>query len=193
MAEAAHPWPEYIHKSFNSAIISDPSGHDESVFYGPFQRLLYTLFSVDGPYEIMPQIKSVTLQDGQEIDIVAALVVQVNHHPLFFMEVNPPAAFLYDSRHAGADEQMQHRFSDLRQDLDIPILHGVSALSTQLSFYEYNSATHVLQPEQVLWPHPSIFDNVAPITRWDCDVLQQEGANHLRKVVNQAKEMSAQV
>jgi hypothetical protein len=95
------------------------------------------------------------------------------------MEVNPPAAFPYDSRRREADEQMRHRFRDLRQILAIPILHGVSAFG----FYEYNLATDVLQPEQVLRSHPSIFDDVAPITRWGCDVLQQEGADRLREVV----------
>jgi len=50
MVEAGHPWPEYIHQSFNSAITSDPSGRNESVFYGPFTCLIHTLFSLDGPY-----------------------------------------------------------------------------------------------------------------------------------------------
>ena len=40
--------------------------------------------------------------------------------------------------------------------LAITILHGVSASGTRLSFYEYDSATHVLQPEQVLRFHSSI-------------------------------------
>ncbi|KAG1739830.1 uncharacterized protein EDB91DRAFT_1133953, partial [Suillus paluster] len=40
-----------IHQSFNSTIANDHSG-DELVFYGPFTRLLYTLFSLEGPYEI---------------------------------------------------------------------------------------------------------------------------------------------
>ncbi|KAM6499747.1 hypothetical protein JOM56_005255 [Amanita muscaria] len=160
MAEAARPWPEYIHKSFNSVIISDPSGRDESVFYGPFTRLLYTLFSVDGPYEIVPQFKSVA---QESIDLVAVLVVELDRHPVFFMEVRPPASFPYDSKREEADEQMRRRFRDLRQILAIPILYGISAFGTRLSFYEYDSATHVLQPEQ--------------------------GANRLRKVINQVKEM----
>ena len=101
--------------------------------------------------------------------------------------------FPYDSRRGGADNQMRRRFTDLRQILAIPVLHGVSAFGIRLSFYEYDSATYVVQPEQVLQSHPSIFDDVAPITRWDCDVLQQEGANRLRKVVNQVKEMCARV
>ncbi|KAF8805665.1 hypothetical protein BYT27DRAFT_7142298 [Phlegmacium glaucopus] len=194
MAEASHPWPEYIHQSFKSAVVSDPSGRDESLFYGPFTRLLYTLFSVEGPYEIVPQLKSVALHGPLEnIDIGAVLVVEVSRQPVFFMQIKPPASFPYDSKREEADEQMRRKFRDLRQILAIPILHGISAFGTRLSFYEYDSATHVLQPEQVLRSHPSILADMAPITRWDCDVLKQEGANRLRDVVNKVKEMSAQV
>jgi hypothetical protein len=142
----------------------------------------------------VPQFKSVALQGSQEsIGIVAALVVEVNRHPVFFMEIKSSASFPYDFKREEADEQMRRRFRDLRQILAIPILHGISAFGTQLSFYEYDSATHVLQPELTLRSHPSILADVAPITRWDCDVLQKEGANRLRDVINKVKEMSAQV
>ncbi|KIL56941.1 hypothetical protein M378DRAFT_423730 [Amanita muscaria Koide BX008] len=156
-----------------------------------------TPFSPSMVHMIMPQFKSVALQGTQEskesIGIVAVLVVEVDRHPVFFMDVKPPISFLYDSKREEADEQMRRRFRDLRQLLAIPVLYGISAFGTRLSFYEYDPATHVLQPEQVLRSHPSILADVAPITRWDCDVLQQEGANRLRKVVNQVKEMCAKV
>ena len=194
MTEAAHPWPEYIHESFNSAIISDPSGTDESVFYGPFTRLLYSLFSFDGPYEIVPQFKNAALQGAQEsIDIVTVLVVQVHRHPVFFIDVKPSASLAYDSRREAADEQMRRRFRDLRQILTIPILHGISAFGTQLSFYEYDSASQVLKPPRVLHPNSDLLADVVPMTRWDCDVLHPVGANRLRNIVDQVKEMCAQV
>jgi hypothetical protein len=89
------------------------------------------------------------------------------------MEVKPLASFHvpYDSKREEADERMRRRFRDLRQILAIPILHGISVFCTRLSFYEYDSATHTLQPEQVLRSHPSILADVAPITRWDCVIL----------------------
>jgi len=142
----------------------------------------------------VPQFQSVALQGPREsIGIVAVLVVEVDRHPVFFMEIKPFASFPYDSKREEADEQMRRRFRDLRQILAIPILHGISAFGTRLSFYEYDSATHVLQPEQNLRFHPSILADVAPVTRWDCDVLQKEGANRLRDVVRKVKEMCAQV
>ena len=196
MAEATHPlaWPKHtgIHESFNS-LINEPSD-ETSGFYGSFIRVLNSLFSIEGlgPYEIAPQVKKVTLQGSQNC-FVTALVVHVNYHPVFFIEVNHPAAFLNNSSRQEADKQMRCRFRDLSQTLAIPILHGVSAFGTRLSFYEYNSETRVLQPEQVLQPHPSVDDDVAPITHWNYDILQPEGANRLREVINHVKEMSAHI
>jgi hypothetical protein len=186
MAEAAHPWPEYIHQSFNASMMMDVHGRDESVFYGPLTRLLYTLFSLDGPYEITPLFES---QDSSESDFV----VKVDQHPVFFMHIKPPASLLDDSKREEADEQMRRRLRDLGQGLEIPTLHGVSAFGTQLSFYEYDVATSNLQPEQVSRTHSSVTADVAPISRWDCEVLKPEGASRLKDIVKKVKEMSAPV
>ena len=58
----------------------------------------------------------------------------------------PPGSLPYESRREAADEQMRRRFRNLRQILTIPILHGISTFGTQLSFYEYDSASQVLHP-----------------------------------------------
>lgn len=193
IAETTHPWPAYIHQSFKSAILGDPSGKDESVFYGPFTRLLYTLFSVESQYEVVPQFNSIVLQGGQGgINIVTVLVVEFNRRPVLFMEIRPPAAIPYDSKREEADWQMRRRFRDLRQTLSIPTLHGISAFGTRLSFYEYNAATCMLRPE-VIRSDPSYLSDVAPIGHWDCDVLQHEGADRLKSVAEKVKEMCAQV
>jgi len=55
--------------------------------------------------EVVPQFKSVALQGSREsIDIVAVLLVEVNRHPVFFMETNAPAALPYDSRSRRTEE-----------------------------------------------------------------------------------------
>jgi hypothetical protein len=191
MVEAALPWPEYIHQSFNSAILSDPSGKDESVFYGPFTRLLYTLFSVEGQYEVVPQFKSTVLQGAQGI-VTVLVVSEVNRHPVFFMGIKPPAAIPYDFKREEADGQMRRQFRDLRQTLVVPTLHGISAFGTHLSFYKYDSATHILQPE-LIQSDPAFLVDVAPIGRWGCDVLQQEGADRLKGIVAKVKDMCVQL
>ncbi len=81
---------------------------------------------------------------------------------------------------------------ELRQDLNIPILNGISAFGTRLSFYKYDSAT---QPKRIICSNSDILtdSDVAPLTWWDCDVLHPEGAERFRNAAKQVKEMCAQV
>ena len=85
---------------------------------------------------------------------------------------------------------MRRRFDTLGKTTPIPTLYGISAFGQHVSFYEYDSVTKVLQPERLPRPHPSLTADVAPVTRWNFDILQPEGANRLREVVNHVKEMS---
>ena len=117
-----------------------------------FNRLLNTLFPVDGPYEIVPQFKSPGTQES--IDFVAIFLVEVNRHPVFFIEVKPTASFPYDSKRKEADEQMRNRFMELRQNLNI----------TRLSFYKYDSATQAVQSKRIICSNPDILTDVAPVT-----------------------------
>jgi hypothetical protein len=83
---------------------------------------------------------------------------------------------------------MRRWFRDLRQTLVVPTLHGINAFGTRLSFYEYDSATHALQPEYIHFD-TALLTDVAPAGRWGCDVLQQEGADRLRGVIAKVKAM----
>ena len=189
MAETAHPWPEHLHLSFNIAMMTDDHGHDETVYYGPLIRLLYTLLSLDGPYEVVPLCKPPE-PDSLQSDFVPVLIVHVDQHPVFFMEIKPPSALLDNSKREEADEQMRRRFRDLGPVSTIPTLLGVSACGNHLSFHEYDAATSNVQPKQVPQTPGSAIADVVPMSRWDCDVLKPEGANRLRDVVKKVKEMS---
>jgi hypothetical protein len=91
MADPALQWPQNTLQSFHSAILSDLSDKEQSVFYEPYIRLLYSLFSLDGPYEVMTQFKHAVLTGPQEsIDLITVLMVEVDRHPVFFIEVKPP-------------------------------------------------------------------------------------------------------
>ncbi|KIO01953.1 hypothetical protein M404DRAFT_148940 [Pisolithus tinctorius Marx 270] len=183
-------WPQFITQSFNSALAIDPTGKDESVFHGPYTRLLYSLFSLDGPYEIAPRYKFQGAQDAFELTTI--FLVEPQRHPVFFIEVRPSASLPYDSKREEADNQMRRRVRDLRVNLTIPVLYGVSAFGTRLSFYRYDTGSQVLTPEQIL-VHPTRLTDVAPADRWNCDVLQADGAQRLREVVEQVKQMCARI
>ncbi|KAN0140893.1 hypothetical protein V8E53_001337 [Lactarius tabidus] len=194
MAEADHPWPENIHMSFNAAIANDMYGHGAATFFGPFTKLFYTLFSIYGPYDIVPQFKPEDPQGGspeRADDFVPVLLVEVDQHPVFFLEINHPVSLPYQPKREEADEQMRRKFRDLGPRLAIPTLHGVSAFGTRLAFYEYDLATRVIQPTEITQSDPSLTADVVPMSCWDSDVLQQEGADQLKDVVRKVKDMCA--
>jgi hypothetical protein len=195
MAEADHPWPEYIHQSFNSAIANDVYDDGEVTFFGPLTRLFYTLFyHIDGPYDIIPQFKPNALKGPRERDnFVPVLLVEVDRRPVFFLEIKPPVSLPNESKRQEADEQMRRKFKDLGPLSNIPTLYGVCAFGTRLAFYEYDQATREIQPAEITQPDPSVTVDVAPIERWDSDVLHQEGADRLKDIVRRVKDMCAHI
>ena len=142
----------------------------------------HILFSIDGPYCIDPQFKCEAPEGSREhINFVPTLLVDFEcQHPVFFLQINHPDSLHDDSKRKEADDQMRRRFRDLAPALTIPTLHGVCAFGTHLAFYEYDLATHGIQPP------PHVTTGVAPISRWDLDVLRPEGANYMRDIIKRS-------
>ncbi|KAI0031104.1 hypothetical protein K488DRAFT_52755 [Vararia minispora EC-137] len=183
----AQPWPQFLMNSFLSA--TQASATEESVYYGPYMRLLYHMFSVDGPFEIIPQFH-IPIAPRESIDIVTMFTVELNKHPVLFIEVKPPASLRLDSKRQEADRQMRDRFRDLRPDVVTPSLPGISAFGTYLSFYRYDKATNSVTPPAIA-ADLNIMTDVAPKSRWDCDLLDATGATRFREVINEVKAMCA--
>lgn len=181
-------WPLHVTQSFNSAAASDPAGTDSSVLYGPYTRLLYNLFSFDGPYEVLPQYQI----QGDSINVTTIFVIELQRRPVFWMEVNPSASFRFSSKRKEADSQMRKRVADMRVNLAIPVLHGVSAFGTRLCFYRYDARSQELTPHRIL-AHPTLVTEFAPTDNWNCDLLQADGAQRLKQVVEEVKEMCSQI
>jgi len=106
------------------------------------------------------------------------------------VEIKHPNDFVYDSNREEADLQLRRRFRDCANNLRIPILHGVSAFGTKLAFYRYHKATRQLEPRRIS-PDPDILTDTAPREWWSHDILEEDGANRFRAVVDEIKAMSA--
>jgi len=50
----AAPWPQWLTNSFLVSANQPQFADDESVYYGPYTRLLYHLFGIEGPFDISP-------------------------------------------------------------------------------------------------------------------------------------------
>lgn len=180
------PWPQWLINSFASA--NQPQfATDESAYYGPYTRLLYHLFGLEGPFEISPQYH-IPQTPRDAIDVVALFTVELNKHPVLFIEVKAPASFALDSKRKQADDQMRDRFRDLRHNLVTPRLPGISAFGTRIAFYEYVAATNTLTPHGIP-PDPASLNDVAPAERWRYDLLEANGIAKMRQVVEDVKAM----
>ncbi|KAJ3517648.1 hypothetical protein NLJ89_g376 [Agrocybe chaxingu] len=183
---AAEPCPQYLVQSFISANQAQ-FATDESVYYGPYTRLLYYLFGLEGPFEISPQFH-IPETPPDAIDVVALFAVELNKHPVFFIEVKPRASFALDSKRKQADEQMRDHFRDVRRNVVTPRLPATSAFGTRLSFYEYTAATNAVVPAAIP-VDPVILNDVAPADRWSCDLLDAVGIARVREVAQGVRAM----
>ena len=180
------PWPEWLVNSFASANQLQ-FATDESAYYGPYTRLLYHLFGIEGPFEIVPQYH-IPQSPRDSIDIVALFTVELNKHPVLFIEVKASAFFPNDSMRKLADNQMREHFRDLRHSVVTPRLPGISAFGTRMAFYEYVADTSKLTPRAIP-PDPIFLNDVAPAERWSYDLLEANGIAQMRQVVEDVKAM----
>jgi hypothetical protein len=181
------PWPQWVIESFG--IANQPQfATNENVYYGPYTRLLYHLFGLEGPFEISPQCRTIPQTPDDSIDDVALFTVEFDKRPVFFIQVKAPASFALDSERKNADDQMRDRFLKLRDNLVTPRLPGISAFGTRMAFYEYVPATNTLTPRAIS-PDPKCVNDVAPVERWGYDLLEADGIAQIRRVAEDVKAM----
>ena len=182
------PWDEFILEQFESAL---PLGeHDESQYYGPYTTLLTKLFPANEHYMVVPQYKRP--RQLESVDFTTIFVIQRRRHPVFFVEIKPAGHIHNYSSRAAADQQMRERVNTLRNDIEIPILYGVSAIGTKLCFYKYTKSTRQLEPKR-LNDNDTFVVDTAPRERWDVDVLTDEGERKFRDVIGDVKRMCEQM
>ena len=178
------PWPQWLVNSFVSA---NQLRADESVYYGPYTQLLYYLFGLEGPFEISPQYYTPPI-GRYESDIVALFTVELDKHPVFFIEVKRPAYFSLAYTRKKADDEMRVHFRDHRHNLVTPRLLGISAFGTRMAFYEYVAATNTLTPDAIS-TDPDLIIYEAPAERWGYDLLEVDGIAKMREVAEDVKAM----
>ena len=197
MSESDLPWPEFLHRYFKGCIavdIEEGVGVEDDTFFGPMTRLVFTLFyAEDHPYDVSPLFRP---SRSRKHPKVPTILVEAKQHPIFFLQIKSPGLLADGSKRQEADEQMRRKFEELGPLLNIPTLYGVSAFGTRVAFYEYDRATRDIQPtqadgcacaEQKTVNQPAA--EVAPIERWDSDVLEKEGADRLKDIARRVKDM----
>ncbi|KAF5334768.1 hypothetical protein D9611_012956 [Ephemerocybe angulata] len=183
----SEPWPVYIVNSFNYAL--QPSlSHNPSALTGPYIRLLYYLFGLSGPFQI--SLRHPPSGGASTNASPLMCIVTVNEiYPVFFLHLHPfSASFTLESARHAADAHMRDTFRDLRHNVIYPRLPAICAFGTKLAFYEYTFESNALYPPAIL-EDPVILNDVAPVERWRCDLLQEAGVARVRQIVKDIKEM----
>lgn len=122
----------------------------------------------------LKSLLSTTSLKPPAIGVVVLFTLELVQHPVLFIEVKAPASFALDSQRKQPDDQMRDRFRDLRHNLVMPRLPGISPFGTRMAFYEYIAATNTLTPPAIL-PDPVSLNDVAPAERWSYDILEANG------------------
>lgn len=86
---------------------------------------------------------------------------------------------------------MWERFRILFDDVEIPVLYGVSAIGTRLCIYTWNKETRRITPNAIPIDQ-NVTSDTAPSARWGLELMTAEGEERLREIVRHIKEMSAQ-
>ena len=110
---------------------------------------------------------------------------------MFFLQIQEPRKITVPSAREEADDQMRKRMRDLAPFCPLDILNGVSAFGTRLSFYSYDKRTRIL-PRHIP-PDPDLETDTAPLDRWDCDILEEEGSQRFKILVAEIKEKCDQL
>ncbi|OBZ66454.1 hypothetical protein A0H81_13591, partial [Grifola frondosa] len=90
-----------------------------------------------------------------------------------------PGKISYASAREEADILVRKRLRDLRPACLLPTLHAASVFGTRLCAYHAEGG-------RIFPPHiktdTNLITDTAPADRWDCDILEERGANRLKQI-----------
>ncbi|RPB22137.1 hypothetical protein L211DRAFT_885871 [Terfezia boudieri ATCC MYA-4762] len=69
---------------------------------------------------------------------------------------------------------MREQFRILFDDVELPILYGVSAIGTRLCIYTWNKETRRITPNAIPID-TNVTSDTAPAARWDLEMMTAEG------------------
>lgn len=186
------PWLPPISKRFTSV----PQNPQVADFFGPYNKLLTALFPIDTDFTVTPYPYFPTSSTTSAGHSVASstphspspsliFIVYYSSLPAFILHLHSPANLRYINAREDADLALRRHVRDLRGVCPLPTLHAASVFGTKFCLYAAKSGWPIL-PERVP-PHPEMTTDTAPQSRWDADVMEDEGAIKLKEVINEIR------
>ena len=169
-------WPAEIMDCFQSIKPELESDFTPAAY----NKLLHTLFPVDTPYTVYPQVHR------HEYSFIPSarttFTVYYKNFPVFLLDLHSYPTLTRISRREAADDHIRMHMRDLQPYCPLSTLNAVSAFGTRLCFYSVNGGG-------VIAPTRSAVDAGAspdqtPIDWWNYDLLDYNGASRLERLVS---------
>ena len=200
------PWARQILSQFQM-VLKNPS---RAEFSGPYNKLLCTLFPVDTDYTVAPRYVPGPHKSAP-LGRFWYEVLFGDNKPVFVLELKRPGDLRYSFKRHEADQQIRQRMKELRRwssslivwhstnclnpkdEFPLPVIHAVSAFGTRLCFYRMSHNQPIEPPPGPILAHTKHRGrkSTAPQERWDCDILEEEGAERFKSVVEEIKQACA--
>jgi hypothetical protein len=173
------PWPSEIRNCF---VFVKPQL--ESDFTpAAYNKLLNTLFPVDTPYTVFPQVHR--HEDHTLPSARTTFTVYYKNNPVFLLDLHTQANLARTSAREAADEHIRMHVRDLLPYCPLPKLHALSAFGTRLAFYTVTSGSAILPAKAA--PNEFPTTGATPADWWDGDLLEDGGATKLKEVVDEIR------
>jgi len=158
--------------------------------HGAYNKLLSSLFPPDSDFAVVPQLVESTSTLSPNGCFLTLEVLFVDR-PVLILELTNARDIINMSTRRFADEQMRLRLGDLYSHCPLSTLHAVSAMGTQLCFYSVNTTDPaMIKPLRILEDSSEVND-LAPASRWNCDILTADGERRFRQVTEEIKQWCA--
>ncbi|KAI5990345.1 hypothetical protein EDC04DRAFT_2815087 [Pisolithus marmoratus] len=150
-------------------------------FNGAYNKLFASLFPANTKFTVIPlwSPKSRVLPR-----FITVFVVTLDNKIIFMLGIMQPRDLSSACKREVADRQMRDLLADV-VDCPIPTFYAASAMGTKLCFYS-KDRNGLVTPPFICSDHNALVD-VAPKERWDCDILEDDGAQRLQAVVEKIK------
>ncbi|KAF9024424.1 hypothetical protein BDZ89DRAFT_1136056 [Hymenopellis radicata] len=164
-------WPASVSKEFDN-IPPHAQGPD---FYAPYRELLSSIFPATSGFSIAghrPLILNF---------YVYVYEVYLTNQPIFILLLNAETMLFSTSTREGVDSQLRQHMKDLFAKSSVSVLQGACAFGRRLAFYcgDKSAITPPVGTDDPL--------DTTPVDRWDCDVLNPDGAQRLKALATEIK------
>lgn len=175
------PWAKTILSQFQM-ISKNPS---RAEFHGPYNKILYSLFPADTDFTVFPRF--VPDRDSAPLRRFG-YEVQFDDRPVFLLELKRPGDLRYNLKRREADQEIRESMEALRGECPLPVLHAVSAFGTGLCFYKMHHNQPIERLDSPIPAHPK--RAAVPQECWAIDILEKEGEERFKSVVEEIKAAS---